>query len=190
MGSKIVMYKGRRGCGKTLTMIKDGYNYYKKGWNVLRNFHASFGMYISEEDILELDKNSDIRNCVIMIDEIQIFFDARRSMRKQNLNFSNFVQQIRKRNIVLLATTQYANSVDLRFRQHVDVVCYPNFLKKMNVCEAIYVDMTSIEDNLIGGIREPIYIKMVYNAIPVYPMYETEEMIRQKYLNNSLYYNS
>ena len=104
MSSKIVLYKGKRGCGKTLTMVKDGWNYYKRGWRVLRNFDCSFGEYIGEEEILNLDKNSDLFNCVIMMDEVQIFFDARRSMRNQNLHFSNFVQQIRKRNIVLLGT--------------------------------------------------------------------------------------
>lgn len=172
------MYKGRRGCGKTLTMIKDGFLLYKRGWRVLRNFHCQFGEYINEEDILNLDKDSNISNCVIMMDEVQIFFDARRSMRKQNLNFSNFVQQIRKRNITLLGTTQYANTVDLRFRQHVDVICYPNFIKPLNVCEALYVDITSIEDNILGNIKTPSSVKMVYDAKPLFNLYLTEEMVR------------
>lgn len=38
MSSKIVLYKGKRGCGKTLTMVKDGFKYYLNGWKVLRNF--------------------------------------------------------------------------------------------------------------------------------------------------------
>src|SRR3972149_3309599 len=112
----IVLYKGRRGCGKTLTMVKDGLLYYLKGYRVLRNFECSFGENISDEEILNLNKNSNIFNCILMMDEVQIFFDARRSMRNQNLNFSNFIQQIRKRNIILLGTTQFANTVDLRFR--------------------------------------------------------------------------
>jgi len=172
------MYKGRRGCGKTLTMVKDGFLLYLKGWRVLRNFHCSFGEYITEDDILNLNKNSDISNCVIMMDEIQIFFDARRSMRNQNLNFSNFVQQVRKRNITLLGTTQYANTVDLRFRQHVDVLAYPNFIKSLDVCEVVYVDITSLEDNILGNIKEPVNVKIVYNAKPLYNLYLTEEMIR------------
>lgn len=177
MGSKIVLYKGRRGCGKTLTMVKDGFQYYLKGWKVLRNFSCSFGSYIDEEDILKLNKDSKINNCVIMIDELQIFFDARRSMRKQNLTFSNFIQQVRKRNIIILSTTQYSNTVDLRFRQHTDIIVYPNFIKKLSVCECIYLDVTSTEDILLN-VMEPNYVKIVYNAIPIFKLYKTEEMIK------------
>lgn len=178
MGSKIVLYKGKRGCGKTLTMIKDGLIYSKNGYRILRNFNCSFGEYISEEEILELDKHSEIFNCVIMMDEIQIFFDARKSMRKVNINFSNFVQQIRKRNIVLLATTQFANTVDLRFRQHTDIICYPNYIKEFQVCECIYIDITSIEDTILNTIKSPKYVKLVYNAIPVFKLYLTDQMIK------------
>ena len=179
MSSKIVLYKGRRGCGKTLTMVKDGLSYYKRGWRVLRNFDCSFGEYISEEQILNLDKNSDLFNCVIMMDEVQIFFDARRSMRNQNLHFSNFVQQIRKRNIVLLGTTQYANTIDLRFRQHTDIVAYPNFIKSVNVCEVTYVDVTHSEDVITSSVGEIVIpkVKMVYNANQIFNLYSTEEMV-------------
>lgn len=176
--SKIVLYKGKRGAGKTLTMIKDAYVNYLKGWKVLRNFDCTFGEYISEEEILSLDKNSNIRNCIIMMDEVQIFFDSRRFMKKQNMNFSNFVQQIRKRNIILLCTTQFSNTVDLRLRQHIDYVCYPTFIKGLEVVETIYIDMTSIEDNIINNIKEPNYIKIVYNPKKIYKMYNTEEMIK------------
>ena len=174
----IILYKGRKGCGKTLTMLKDGLKYYQRGYKILRNFSCSFGKYISEEQILNLNKESNIKRCVIMMDEIQIFFDARRSMRKQNVNFSNFIQQVRKRNIIILGTTQYANTVDLRFRQHVDVIAYPNFFKDLNVCEVIYVDMTSIEDNILGQVKSPLHTKIVYNALPLFKLYKTEEMIR------------
>lgn len=177
MSSKVVLYKGRRGCGKTLSMVKDAFQYHKNGWNVLRNFACSFGEYISEEEIVALDKNSLYRDCVIMMDEIQIFFDARRSMKKQNISFSNFIQQIRKRNIVLLGTTQYSNTVDLRFRQHVDIVGYPNFIKGLNVCEITYVDVTTAED-VIGQSIEPKIVKMVFDARKVFQLYETEEMIK------------
>lgn len=182
MSSKVVLYKGRRGCGKTLTMVKDGYNYYKNGWKILRNFNCAFGNYISEEEILKLDKNSRLVNCVIMIDEVQIFFDSRRSMKKEALNFSNFIQQIRKRNIILLGTTQYANTIDLRFRQHTDFIVYPNFIKNLNVCEAIYLDATALESNIDLDLNNqtiiPNQIKIVFDATKVFNLYLTEEMIK------------
>lgn len=174
----ITLYKGRRGSGKTLTMIKDGLQFYNDGYRILRNFDCTFGEYISDEEILELNKHSNISNCVIMIDEIQIFFDSRRSMAKQSLYFSNFIQQIRKRNIIVLATSQYSNTIDLRFRQHVDIIAYPQFYKQLNVCEVIYVDITSVEDNILGQTGKiPEHIKIVYDPIPLFKLYRTEEMI-------------
>lgn len=175
--SIVVLYKGHRGCGKTLTMVKDGFQDFKAGYKILRNFEASFGEYITEEDILNLDKNSNIRNCIILIDEVQIFFDSRRGMRKAAINFSNFIQQIRKRNISIYGTTQYANTIDLRFRQHTDIIAYPNFFKDLNVCEVLYVDVTTSEDILITNI-EPKVVKIVYDAKPIYPLYNTGEMIK------------
>lgn len=177
MISKVVLYKGRRGCGKTLTMVKDGYKYYCAGFKIRRNFKCSFGEYITDEEILNLNKSSDIEDCVIMMDEVQIFFDSRRSMRKESLNFSNFIQQIRKRNIILLGTTQYANTIDLRFRQHTDILCYPTFIKELNICEAVYLDLTSVEDDMFHANKEPVIAKMIYNAIPVFKLYQTNEMI-------------
>lgn len=175
--SLVVLYKGRRGIGKTLTMVKDGFQYYLDGWKVFGNLKTSFSKYISEEDILKLDKSSKLYNCVIMIDEIQIFFDSRRSMKKTSINFSNFIQQIRKRNIIILGTTQFSSTIDLRFRQHSDIIVYPNFNKRFNVCEAVYLDLTTIEDEY-SRIKEPKNIKIVYNPVPVFNLFNTNEMIK------------
>ena len=101
-------------------------------------------------------------------------------MKSRNLNFSNFIQQIRKRNIILLGTTQYANTVDLRFRQHCDIVVYPKFVKDLNVCEVLYVDATSTEDLLFNRVSQPTTIPLVYEADKVFKLYNTDELIGLK----------
>lgn len=175
----IVLYVGARGKGKTLTMNKDGYNFKCKGFEVFANFECSFAKEISNDEIMELNKGSELYDCVILIDEIQIFFDSRRGMYKRNIDFSNFIQQSRKRNINILCTTQYSNTIDLRLRQHLDVMAYPNFIKDLNVCEVTYKDLTTIENDIITGlITEPKSVKIVYNAEKVFNMYNTNEMIR------------
>lgn len=181
MTSKILIYKGRRGNGKTLSMVKDGYKYYTNGWRILRNFSCNFGEYIEEDDILKLNKHSNIQDCVLMIDELQIFFDSRRSMKKENLNFSNFIQQIRKRNIILLCTVQFGNTIDLRLRDHIDITAYP----KVNttgsgkkVCEVIYIDMTAFQDDVFGNMEEASYGAIVYDPEPLFNKFKTEEMIK------------
>ncbi len=177
MGQKILLYKGARGSGKTLTMTADAYTYWKNGWRVLANYDTSFAEPISNEEILLLDKESNVENCVLCLDELQIFFDSRSSMAKQNQKFSNFVQQIRKRNIILLCTTQFVGTVDLRLRQHIDIMAYPKFHKEYPSCEVTYVDVTSIEDNILGAVSEPKIVKIVYNPIPVFKLFRTEQMI-------------
>lgn len=177
----IVLYKGARGRGKTLSMVKDGAEYFLEGYKVIRNFECSFGQYIDNEEILNLSKNSNLNNCVMLIDEIQIFFDNRRSMTKQNITFSNFVQQIRKRNIIILCTTQYSNTIDLRLRQHLDIIAFPNYIKDKKVCEVTYMDLTRLQDNdlILGQQAEfkPILSKIVFNAEPIFNLYNTSEMI-------------
>lgn len=173
----IVLYKGRRGCGKTLTMIKDGLMFKNNKWDVYRNMSCKYGVFMTNDEILKLDKNSKIKNAVIMIDEIQIFFDSRQSMSKKNVIFSNFLQQIRKRNIVLLCTTQYSNTVDLRLRQHIDVLARPNFNKKYNVCEVDYIDVTSLEDSFFE-LTQPKRTTVIYDAEPVFNMFSSGEMIK------------
>lgn len=161
-------------------MVKDGLQYYIDGYRVLSNFECSFGEHIENNEILELSKESNLYNCVLMIDEIQIFFDSRQSMSKKNITFSNFIQQIRKRNIIILCCTQYSNTIELRLRQHLDIIAYPNFIKKYNVCEVTYMDLTRLEDSdMISGSTEfkPMMIKIVFNAIPIFKLYNTSEMI-------------
>lgn len=170
----IVLYTGRRGCGKTLTMVKDGYKYSLNGFKIYANIELQFSEFLENEQIINIQK-TDIENAVLIIDEIQLLLDSRRSARKGNLDFSYFIQQIRKRNIIILCTTQFSGTVDLRLRQHVDIVARPKFDKEFNVCEVTYIDMTALNDNMFMSDTEFIIpsISIVYDAEPVFPLYDT-----------------
>ena len=171
----IVTYLGRRGAGKTLSMVKDAYIEYKKGKTIISNIKGiPFTSYMSNENILLLDKNSKLFNAVILIDEAQIFFDSRRSMKKENINFSNFVQQIRKRNIDLYLTTQFANAIEKRLRDHTDIIAKVKFLKPFNLCKVKYIDITSVEDE---DVEVPTSVEVIFDATFVFKLYETNQMI-------------
>lgn len=173
----IVLYTGRRGSGKTLTMVKDAIKFYNNGWKVISNIHI-VGIeytYLKTEDIINMDKNSEFNNCVLVIDEIQVLFDSRRSSSKDNKNFSNFIQQIRKRNIIVLCTTQFAGTTDLRIRQHTDVIARPSFKKEFNVVDCIYYDITSSEEGLFQD--SMISKRVVFNAFPIFELYNTNQTI-------------
>lgn len=180
----IILYKGRRGAGKTLTMTKDAYNFYVHGWRIYSNIEFNFPHeYINEDDIISIDENSTINNCVLVIDEIQILLDSRRSGKGRNVDFSHFIQQIRKRNIIVLCTTQFTSTVDLRLRQHVDVVAKPRFNKEYQVCEVTYLDITALEefDALIEeDDSPPPAVTTAFDARQVYPLYDTFKIVKVK----------
>lgn len=173
----IYFYKGAKGKGKTLTMVKDAYVYHLNGYKIYSNMKSiKFAIYISSEDIMKITKESPLRDCVLLIDEVQTLFNARRSMKKENVQFSFFIQQIRKRNIEMLATTQFSNSVDLIFRQHIDYIVSPHFDKDLNVCKVNYMDLNSVEDVGLSQ-SEPHTISVVYDATEIFGKYDTKELV-------------
>lgn len=172
----IVLYKGRIGSGKTLTMVKDAYQYYQEGYKIYANFQLAFGEYISGEEVLKLDKQSKLKNCVLVLDEVQTFFDSRNFKKSENKDFSYFIQQIRKRNIIILCTAQYVNTIDLRLRQHVQILVAPSFDIQFQICSVMYFDVTIMED--VGHIQELTPYKIYYDATQIYPLFDTYEMLK------------
>lgn len=174
----IYLYKGAKGKGKTLTMIKDAYVYFMNGYKVYSNMKSvKFAIYLSNEKILAINKKSPLKKCVFLIDEIQTLFNSRRSMKKENVEFSFFIQQIRKRDIELLATSQYINTIDLTFRQHVDYMVTPNFDKELLVCHVTYLDMNSIEEDQFGQMTPASSVNVVFDCRDIFGKYDTKELI-------------
>lgn len=172
----IVLYTGRRGAGKTLTMVRDAYNYYCDGHNIYSNIELNFEYtYITNEEILNISK-TNIKDIILVIDEIQVLIDSRRSGKNTNVNFSHFIQQIRKRNIIILSTTQFSGTVDLRLRQHVDIIARPRIDKELEICEVMYIDITAEDSYDI--FYEPKTVIIVYDAKYVYNLYNTLQIVK------------
>lgn len=171
----IILYRGSRGKGKTLTMVKDAYKFHQAGFKVYGNLTLKFGNYISSQEVVDLNRRSDLKDCVLVIDEIELFFDSRNFSKQENKTFSHFLQQIRKRNIVILCTAQYVNLIDLRIRQQLDLIVYPNYDKKTQLCRAYYFDLTKIEDAFSSFSLSPTYV--VYNGNKIFGLYDTYEML-------------
>ena len=70
-------------------------------------------------DILEtLDKDKNyFNNSIVCLDEIHIYLDAYDYFKKNNRRMQTFFSQLRKRNILLLATSQDIMNVDIRVRR-------------------------------------------------------------------------
>lgn len=184
----ICLYTGRRGAGKTLTAVKDCFLYHQAGWNVYSNMDSlSFEhTYVDNKGLAEFADDDDIRDVVLLIDEVQTLMNARRSNRKENVNMTYFIQQIRKRNIIILATTQFIHTVDKVFRMHVDVEVTPHmfgidssFSKSIpddvvvECVRAEYLDVTSVHN--VGDTRSTC---VYFLPSDVYGMYNTDETIK------------
>lgn len=174
----IVLYCGSRGRGKTLTMVKDAYKYYLVGYRIISNMVLPFGEYMSSSDVLKLSRESELVNCILVLDELQLFFDSRNFGRQENKSFSYFIQQIRKRNVHILGTTQYVNTVELRFRQHIDFMVYPNFDKETNICMVKYFDLTLLEDIDLDELSTLEPVVLFYDATQIFELYDTTEMLK------------
>lgn len=173
----IVLYSGRRGCGKTLTMTKDALKLRSLGWDIYSNIALGFDhTLLSTQEIIDIGK-TDLENCVLVIDEIQVLLDSRRSARSGNLDFSYFIQQIRKRGIIILCTTQFSGTVDLRIRQHVDIIARPRYDKETGVCSVVYIDITA--EDMYDAFSAPVSVEIVYDARPIFEMYNTKAIIEQ-----------
>jgi hypothetical protein len=171
----IVLYKGSRGKGKTLTLVKDLLKYHLDGYKIYSNIQLTFGEFIPSSEVLLLSRDSNLRNCVLGIDEIELFFDSRNFSKLENKTFSNFLQQLRKRNIIILCTAQFTNLIDIRLRNQLDFMCYPSFDKHTGYCSACYFDLTKMENSLSNA---PISSGLVvYDAKPIFKLYNTLELL-------------
>lgn len=169
----IVLYRGAKGKSKTLTMVKDALKYKKSGWLVYTNLTKSPFKLVSSEFILTLSGDSSLKNCVLCIDEIELFFDSRDWNRKESKSFGRFLQQIRKRNVIILCTSQFTNLIEIRLRQQIDILVVCEYNRKSNVSTCIYIDLTSVES-------DPYNLKsfsISYFAPPLFGLYDTNELI-------------
>jgi len=166
---------GRQGSGKTILITKMCTDEYEKtGRKIYSNYSLLKIPYVkitlqSLLDQLEDDPNL-FNHSIILLDEIHLYLDSLDFMRKHNRQLQTFFSQLRKRDILLLATTQYFMNVDIRIRRQ----C----LKVFDM-EHIYKDLFKVVVFQVDG-----YLyeeKENYNLIlnDYYDAYDTHEVITE-----------
>lgn len=168
----IVLFRGSRGTGKTLSMVKRGLEFLKEGWAVYTNLSKTRFIHIDSDFILNLNYRSKIQNVVLCIDEIELFFDAREWNQQKSKQFSKFLQQLRKRNIIILCTAQFTNLIDIRLRQQIDFLCICKYDKENKKEYNTFIDLTSSESSKI-----PLIVTSYWYAEPIFKEYDTLELI-------------
>jgi hypothetical protein len=193
---KSKFFYGATGSGKTLTMVKEGVKDFILGRDIYSNMKKIKNMpyyYVNLEDLIimvqndELDVN-DGKPKSLLLDEIHTMFDGRRSQSRDNIDFSLFVSQCRKRRFNVYYTSQWISGADIRIRTitselvrciaHIDTSDFG--LGDSSTPEPIAVEKRSIKiEDLQAGIHKVKTRKDPrWRLRPFYKFYDTYEVIR------------
>jgi hypothetical protein len=125
----IIAITGQIGSGKTLTLTYLGYSKYKEGKKILSNYRLKYKHEIISKEVLShyTDSDTSIKDCTMLIDEMQTVLDCRDSGKKDNKLLSYMILQTRKRGVDLFYTTQQFWNVEIRLRRNTDLLieCRP-----------------------------------------------------------------
>lgn len=165
----IVGFTGIMGSGKTLSLTRRVYQEYNKGKKIYSNMHFNFPYErITKEKLLAYKQDHTLfNNCVIVIDEIHVFIDSRRSMSKGNVDIGHLLVMTRKLSVALFWTSQQSHQVDKRLRSNTDIMIY---------CESDHFkDLVIITNVLqrIDGVTE----KETFLGNKYFDLYDTNEII-------------
>ena len=162
-----VAFTGTLGSGKTLSMTFWGrYFGAKLNCPVYANYQTSFASPISDWKQL-----TQITNGIVLLDELHILMDSRKSVGKftggKQTARTHFMLQTRKKNMLVLYTTQLFGQVDLRVRSITDymIMCQKRGLTIKNTV----VEMATMQYGRT---------LVLNNVNRVFKWYDTYEIVR------------
>lgn len=178
---------GKQGSGKTCFITKCLIDNLDKNKKVFSNYSLFNGIdyervtfdktktkYKNDNkviDILEMLESNDnyFNNSIMLIDEIHVYFDSLDFMKKNNRIIQIFFSQLRKRNILLLGTTQYILNLDIRIRRQA-----LNVFEMSNIKDTVFkCDVSEIDGYYTNFIRSELF-----NLEEYFKYYDTNEIIQ------------
>ena len=115
---------GDKGAGKTLLLAYLLYLDHLEGRTIISNFHLSFDH--KQKSFKELSKMPKyLQKATVGYDEFHIAVDSRRATSNSNISFTTFLTQLRKRECILIYTTQLFSTMDKRVRDQTDIIVSP-----------------------------------------------------------------
>lgn len=171
----IIGFIGNMGSGKTLSLVKEAYALYRKGYTIFSNINLSFPHeeYNIQDLLAYAENQKTFYKSVFILDEAHIFLDARTSISKINRALSYWLLMSRKADIILLYTTQQFRNVDIRLRKNTDIIveCKRKEIKN----KGIMFIMNYIMIIELDGIRE---YKIAFIPTPYFKLYNTNEIVK------------
>jgi len=158
------------GAGKTLSLTLLGYIAHKSGVKIWANYGLSFkSKYLwGPEQLEQALEDKTLRNCMILFDDINTMIDSRRGTARINRVVTYLAQQARKRNLFFAFSAPLLIWTDVRLDDLADWVIYARFLEETEEV------MWSLYDRRYFP---PASISLTFPAKPVYPLFDTKEII-------------
>lgn len=126
-----IIFEAPQRRGKTLAGVIWALDSFQRGRKVFSNIQLGFPHSpIQFHEIKLEDGASPYWNGHIFIDELNFFFDGRRSMKNDNITFSTFLLQQKKQGCHLTGTTHDLMSLDVRIRENYDYLVIPEVVPK------------------------------------------------------------
>lgn len=154
-----ILFEGPQRIGKTLSGIVWALDAYQHGRGIFTNIQLGFAHEPLEFREMKLeDGRSRYWNGHIFIDELNFYFDARRSLSGPNIEFGAFLLQQKKQGCNLTGTTHDVNYLDLRLRDNFDYrirpKVYPRYPARPQILE-MNIENGPLQPSLHRRIRIP-----------------------------------
>jgi hypothetical protein len=155
--------------GKTLSAIMWALDAFQRGRNVFSNIQLGFPHNPLEFEEIKLETGaSKFWNGWIFIDELNFYFDGRRSMSVENIEFSTFLLQQKKQGCTITGTTHALDSLDPRLRSNYDYLFQPEvFPKYPEVPQAVRWKISN------GPLQSRYYKDITLDCRPFLGLYDT-----------------
>lgn len=169
----VTFFVGKPRSGKTLHMTMNGYFDYQHGRKIYANYILKFPYTpLSISDTLKISHmEMDRSPKTILLQEVDKWFDSRRSARTENVLLSSLTGQSGKRNIDILYDSQFPTRIDKGLRDVTDfnIACECIVDEKKN---PIYFNYTVFDLNNYTTKNYKIPAFMMYQFYPLYDTYE------------------
>jgi len=164
---------GEMGSGKTLSTVYLASILKNKGYNIIsnmKNFKLNDDLLYNPNMLKELDTK---KKYLIIIDEIYVYADSRRSASKKNLLLSYLLFQSRKRNLDIIYTAQKFTSIDIRIRNLTNLFILPHYYGIINNNILIQWNIAkNVEQNKYITPEKTIKLKLNPKIFNLYNTYE------------------
>lgn len=164
-----IIFEGPQRSGKTLGAVIWSLDAFQHERTIFSNIQLGFPHEeLSFSDVRLADGRSRFWNGHVFIDELNFYFDARRSISGPNLEFGAFLLQQKKQGCNITGTTHGLNYLDVRLRENFDYLVrptvYPRYPEKPQFLKLDVVN---------GPLQQPFHKVIIIDCKPYLGLYDT-----------------